>query len=100
MAESINPAKLHHELKAAGLPVVGVSSSGRIDYDRSLTAAEKESALLVMEAHDPSPSDAQVFIEQLAKAGVSKNEVIYALWKSVTDGDNQNTKEILQNFNK
>ena len=88
MAESINPAKLHHELKAAGLPVVGVSSSGRVDYDRSLTAAEKGSALLIMEAHDPAASDAQVFIEQLAQAGISRDEVLYALWKSVMKRDN------------
>ena len=88
MAESINPAKLHHELKAACLPVVGVSSSGRVDYDRSLTVAEKESARLVMEEHDPSDSDAQVFIEQLAKAGISRNEVLYALWKSIVEGSN------------
>ena len=100
MAESINPAKLHHELKAACLPVVGVSSSGRVDYDRSLTVAEKESARLVMEAHDPSVSDAQAFIEQLAKAGVSRDEVLYALWKSVNDGDDQKIKGILINLNK
>lgn len=94
MAESINPAKLHHELKAAGLPVVGVSSSGRVDYDRSLTVAEKESARLVMEAHDPSASDAQVFIEQLAKAGVSRDEVLYALWKSIVEGSNDYIESI------
>ena len=94
MAESINPAKLHHELKAAGLPVVGVSSSGRVDYDRSLTAAEKESAQLVMEAHDPSPSDALVFIEQLAKAGISRDEILYALWISVVEGSNDYIESI------
>lgn len=44
---------LHHELAIAGLPVIGVSSDGRIDYTRALTSAEKATEATVIAAHDP-----------------------------------------------
>lgn len=87
MSESVNPEKLHQELKEAGLPVVGVSASGRVDYSRALTAAEQAAAEQVIAAHDPVVSDSDVFIEQLLAAGVSRDDVLYALWKSVAEGD-------------
>lgn len=88
MAESmnlVNPAKLHQELKAAGLPVVGVSSSGRVDYERSLTSAEKASAQAVIAAHDPSATEKEIFFEKLALAGFSRDDLLFALWKSVAE---------------
>ena len=87
MSESVNPQKLHQELKDAGLPVVGVSASGRVDYSRSLTAAEQATAAQVIAAHDPTVSDSDVFIEKLLAAGISRDDVLYALWKSVAEGD-------------
>ena len=45
---------LHAELEAAGLPVVGVSSDGRIDYSRELTPAEQTTAQAIIAAHDPA----------------------------------------------
>lgn len=49
----IDAAGLHAELWAAGLPVVGVSNDGRIDYTRDLTPAEWTTAAAVVAAHDP-----------------------------------------------
>lgn len=49
----IDVAQLHAELETAGLPVVGVSSDGRIDYSRELTAAEQTTAQAIIAAHDP-----------------------------------------------
>lgn len=48
----IDVISLHAELEAAGLPVVSVSSDGRIDYARALTAAEQTTAAVIA-AHDP-----------------------------------------------
>ena len=45
---------LHEELITASLPVVGVSSDGRVDYSRELTAAEQTTAKAIIAAHDPT----------------------------------------------
>ena len=50
----IDASSLHEELLAANLPVVGVSSDGRVDYSRVLTAAERTTAQTVIDAHDPT----------------------------------------------
>jgi hypothetical protein len=96
MAESVNSEKLHRELKKAELPVVGVSSSGRVDYSRSLTAAEHETANAVIATHDPTVTDTHVFIEQLAAVGVSRDDVLYALWKSMAEGDNLGKDKLIE----
>ena len=49
----IDVGSFHEELLAAGLPVVGVSSDGRVDYSRELTAAELTTAKAIIAAHDP-----------------------------------------------
>jgi len=43
----------------------------------------------VIAAHDPVVSDGDVFIEKLKAAGLSRNEVLYALWESIAEGDNK-----------
>lgn len=48
----IDTTQLHAELEAASLPVVGVSSDGRIDYTRALTAAEQTAAAAILAAQD------------------------------------------------
>lgn len=50
----IDVAELHTKLKADGLPVIGVSSDGRVDYSRALTAAEQTTARQAIAAHDPT----------------------------------------------
>lgn len=49
-----NVSLLTDELIAVGLPVVGVSSDGRIDYSRDLTADEQTTAQAIIAAHDPT----------------------------------------------
>lgn len=49
----LNVVSLTDELTAAGLPVVGVSSDGRIDYSRDLTPEEQATAQSIIAAHDP-----------------------------------------------
>jgi len=44
MENLYDPQKLTAELQAAGLPVVGVSSIGEVDYSRDLTKAEVAAA--------------------------------------------------------
>lgn len=99
MAESVNVEKLHRELKAAGLPVTGVSSCGRVDYARSLTGSEREIARQVISAHDPAVSDSQVFIEKLKLSGLTRDDVLYALWKSAVEGDDLNTDRLIGTIN-
>lgn len=99
MSESVNPEKLHQELKDAGLPVVSVSASGRVDYARSLTASEQKTADQVIANHDPAVSDSDVFIEKLKLAGLSRDDVLYALWKSVAEGDNLNKDRLIETMN-
>lgn len=48
----IDVTALHTELEAAGLPVMGVSGDGRIDYSRELTPAEQTTAQAIIAAHD------------------------------------------------
>jgi hypothetical protein len=50
----INLMKLHNELVLAGLPIVGVSSDGRVDFDGTETPENIEAAALIVAAHDPS----------------------------------------------
>ncbi|MGV8026748.1 MAG: hypothetical protein AB2L18_09345 [Anaerolineaceae bacterium] len=100
MAESINPEKLHQELKTAGLPVVSVSSTGRVDYSRSLTNTEQESANKVIAEHDPAISDKTVFLEKLALAGLSRDDVLYALWKNEIEGNDQYKERLIETMNK
>lgn len=95
MSESINNIKLHQELKEAGLPVVSVSASGRVDYSRSLTAGEKSTAQAIFDAHDPTVPDRQVFFEKLTQAGFTRDDVLYALWKKVVDLDDSYIETIL-----
>ncbi len=46
-----NPSQLLDELVAAGLPVVGVASSGRIDWQQPPTAEQEKLARDVINQH-------------------------------------------------
>lgn len=82
-----NPNKLTEELRAAGLPVAGVSSAGRVDYSRNLTKKEQDIVTAIIDAHDPSLSDPDVQFSLFSKAGVSLQEMVMALWKKVVKED-------------
>ena len=59
----INVAKLHRELTAAGLSIVGVSTDehdnfDRIDFAPGVTALQRQKAAQIVAAHDPTDTDA------------------------------------------
>jgi hypothetical protein len=51
---TINVMKLHAELEKAGIPIEGVSSSGRIDFLPAATDEQKVQAEAILAAHDPN----------------------------------------------
>jgi hypothetical protein len=55
---TINVAKLHQELVSAGIPIDGVSSNGRIDFQITATEAQRARAQAILLAHDPVDYDA------------------------------------------
>lgn len=65
---TINVAKLDKELKAAGLPIVGCASTGRIDWDGEPTEAQKARAQAILAAHDPAPEVKVTARQRLAAA--------------------------------
>ncbi len=81
------PKKLTRELQAAGLPVAGVSSTGRVDYTRELTKAEAIQARAVIDAHDPKLTDDEIQAGLIAEAGVSLQDMVMALWAQAARGD-------------
>ncbi len=52
---TINATKLDRELRAAGVPIHGCASSGRVDYTTAATAGDRDRAAQVIAAHDPTP---------------------------------------------
>ncbi|MDO9546638.1 MAG: hypothetical protein Q7J07_07810 [Pelolinea sp.] len=88
MTENIfNAPKLTEELQSAALPVRSVSSTGKIVYARDLTAKEKTSAEAVITTHDPCPTDKAIELEQYARAGITSDKMIFALWKKIMQAD-------------
>ena len=91
---AINPEKLTQELIEAGLPIVGVSSDGRVDYSRDLTSTEKMTAEAVISAHDPAISADESRLKAYFEAGITVQNMVFALWKNVLQGDQSATDEI------
>ena len=87
MAQDINVKKLTSELQAAGLPVAGVASNGRIDYTRDLSKSEKKTADVVINNHDPSQTDEELERQLIADAGISLQDMVMALWEQAAHGD-------------
>ena len=55
-------SKLHRELAAAGISIIGVSADengdlDRIDFAPSVTEAQQAQALAIVSAHDPTDTD-------------------------------------------
>lgn len=49
-----NAATLDAELRSAGLEILGCSSTGRIDWKKPPSAADKKKAESVLKTHDPN----------------------------------------------
>jgi len=82
-----DPKKLTIELQTAGLPVAGVSSTGRIDYQRVLTASENRKADKIILAHDPTPSTKITRLQAYQAAGITVEDILFALWDQIIKGD-------------
>jgi hypothetical protein len=82
-----NPGKLHQELSDAGLPVVSVSSDGRIDYSRDLTQTEETTAASVIAAHSSALTTEEARIEAYLNSGISVQSMAFALWNKVMNSD-------------
>jgi hypothetical protein len=82
-----NPEKLHKELQAAGFPVVGVSSDGRIDYSRELTKSEKTALAASIASFDPAPTKEESRLEAYKAKGITPELLIWALWDQVIKAD-------------
>lgn len=52
----LNVQKLYEEFEDAGLPVVGCSSDGRVDFDPAITPtqAQRDAAAAIVAAHNPN----------------------------------------------
>ena len=95
MAENIyNAKKLTMELQAAALPVASVASTGEIAYQRDLTAKEKETAEAVVNSHDPGKTDQEIERDAYYAAGISLEDMIFALWKKVVLEDSQDADDL------
>lgn len=79
---NVNATKLDRELKAAGLPILGVSSDGRIDWPAGRpTATERARADTILAAHDPTTptvTDQQLINLAQSAVGVKVDELTAA----------------------
>jgi len=91
----INPTLLHQQLQNAGLPVVGVDSTGKIDYSRTLTNAEKIKAEQIIAAFDPTITIDYDPLLEFHQRGFSSDQLLAALWKQVAMGDESDVQHIL-----
>jgi len=82
----INPEKLHAELKAAGIPVISVTSEGEYQLARKLTDEEKAIAIQVVKDHVPYTQDEEIE-QEIEKRGISQRTMLKALWKAVVESD-------------
>jgi hypothetical protein len=94
-----NPAKLTDELLKANLPVVGVSSTGRVDYSRELTKSEKIASAAILAAHDPTATTAEARQAAYIAAGITPNAMVQALWDQVVANDSTRTAAIKEKIN-
>lgn len=86
----MNLLLLLDELIAAGLPAVGVSGDGRIDYARILTAAETLLAEQVVATHNPAGLSLRQQDEAAAEVAKSdfRNLPNYSTWTPNEAQDN------------
>ena len=90
----INPVKLHQELLSAGLPVVSVSTDGRVDYSRDLTVSEQKTSAAVIAAHNVSQTTEESRMQAYLDAGISVQNIAFALWAKVMQEDSTDADEI------
>ena len=95
MTEKIyHPLKLTEELLGANLPVVSVSSDGRVDYSRELTKTERNLANSILSAHDPTPQADELRLKAYTEAGITIEKMVFALWRELKCGDSTDADKI------
>ena len=82
-----DPAKLHDALKSAGLPVVGVASTGRVDYARALTKTEIEASKALISSFDPAPSVEEARLKAYQGKGITTEKLAWALWEHIINSN-------------
>jgi hypothetical protein len=88
------------QLQNAGLPVVGVDSTGHVDYSRTLTNAEKIKTEQIISSFDPSTSIDQDPLLEFHQRGFSSDQLLAALWKQVVMGDESDAQHILMELDR
>lgn len=83
----INTVKLTNELLEAGININGVRSTGEVFDLDNLEIQDRENVAAVIAAHDPTPDADSVLLEEYNKAGISTQDMIFALWKKVMGSD-------------
>ena len=79
-----NVEKLHEELMAASLPVIGCDSNGKVCFSREISKEEEELVETVKEKHDPQE-----------KVGVfTEKEILFALWKMIAESDDSEVNRL------
>ena len=88
----VNLSKLTAELIAAGLPIEGMASTGRIDWRGTPTAQQLAQAAAIVAAHDPRDYDAERVV-------ASSNELeiadLLALKNAIAALPNSATKNVI-----
>ena len=79
-----NVEKLHAELQAAGLPVTGCDSSGKVCFSREISVEEEDLVKSVKSNHDPQ-EEKEVFTDK---------DMLLALWKMTAEGDDSEITRI------
>lgn len=82
-----DPAKLHDILQSAGLPVVGVASTGRVDYSRELTKTEKAKVDSLIAGFDPAPSIEEARLKAYQERGITSDKLTWALWEHIINSN-------------
>jgi hypothetical protein len=89
---AIDVSGLHEELAAAGLPVKGVDSNGRITWAISPSGQQVASAAQITAQHRGKPARA----EQRAEVGITESAMVEALWEKVFLGTDTKAQILLQ----
>ena len=77
----VNVAKIDRELKVAGIPIHGCSSTSRIDFKDEATREQREAAAAILAAHDPYD-----YAAERAKEYPSVAALMVALWERDVEG--------------
>jgi len=81
-----NVQKLHRELEEAGIPIVGVSSDGRVDFKDEATKAQRAQVDEIKVKHDSTPDPTPK--EQYATlTGLEEKVAFIARQLGLSDGE-------------